>query len=280
MASCRNLSKKQNASKAITYDSPLVSLPVELVALVASHLDFTSTLSLASALPSLYNLLLESSLQWQLLLSKIPWTTNCATNCDLKCSNKQLVEEVLAFLPHSSFHHFNNFLVSICSISEPKHNGDWLEVEVPYRTTNTNRNTKNTSTSSFNISPHGFLLLAAAEERKRKTWPASTKEDLLNGDLNGDLNEEPTGSSFKIRNVSLHHSLHHPVPSLLQQLALTISTQKRFVASFDVELVSLHTGGEAECFGRILNNCETWRVEDMELVGQVILEDMEFKGFM
>ena len=271
MASCRSFSKKQNASKAITYDSPLVSLPVELVALVASHLDFTSTLSLASALPSFYSLLLESTLQWQLLLSKIPWTTNCATNCDLKCSNKQLVEEVLAFLPPGSFHHFNDFLVSICSNSEPKHNGDWLEVEVPSKTTNTKRNTKNTSTSSFNISPHGFLLLAAAEERKRKTWPAST---------NGNLNGEPAESSLKIRNVSLHHSLHHPVPSLLQQLALTISTQKSFVASFDVELVSLHTGGEAECFGRILNNCETWRVEDLELVGQVILEDMEFKGFM
>ena len=70
------------------------------------------------------------------------------------------------------------------------------------------------------------------------------------------------------------------MPSLLQQLALTISTQKSFVASFDVELVSLHTGGEAECFGRILKNCETWRVEDLELVGQVILEDIEFKGFM
>ena len=274
MASCRNLSKNQNASKAITYDSPLVSLPVELVTLVASHLDFTSTLSLATALPSLYSLILESSLQWQLLLSKIPWTTNCAANCDLKCSNKQLVEEVLAFLPSSSFHHFNDFLVSICSNSEPKHNGDWLEVEVPSKTTNTNTDTDtntNTSTSSFNISPHGFLLLAAAEERKRKTWPAST---------NGDLNIEPTGSSFKIENVSLHHSLHHPVPSLLQQLALAISTQKRFVASFDVELVSLHTGGEAECFGRILKNCETWRVEDLELVGQVILEDIEFKGFM
>ena len=270
MASCRSFSKKQNASKAINngIPSPLVSLPVELVALVASHLDFTSTLSLASTLPSFYSLLLESSLQWQLLLSKIPWTTNCATNCDLKCSNKQLVEEVLAFLPSSSFHHFNDFLVSICSNSEPKHNGDWLEVEV---TSKTKRNTKNTSTSSFNISPHGFLLLAAAEERKRKTWPAST---------NGDLNIEPTGSSFKIENVSLHHSLHHPVPSLLQQLALKISTQKSFVASFDVELVSFHNGGDAECFGRILKNCETWRVEDLELVGQVILEDIEFKGFM
>ena len=242
MAPFENVSKNQNASKAFTYDfsSPLDSLPTELVALVASHLDFSSTLGLASALPCLRSFLLESPLQWQLLMSKVPWKTDCDLD---KSTYKQLVGDILAFLPPNSLHLFNDLLFSICSKFRSKDEGDCLEVELP-------------SSSPLKVSPHGFLLLATADNmRRRKACSTSTE------------GEESDTCSFQLLNATLQH----PAPTLLRQLALTISSQKSAVAHLELELISVENGEDAEWCGRLLQNCQTWRVEELELLGQVNL---------
>ena len=254
-----SVDKNQNASKAITLDdfpSLLDSLPIELMTLLASYLDFSSTLSLASALPCLHSLLLESPLQWQLLMSKVPWNTkSCPTSCDLsKCTttNMQLVEDTLAFILPNSLHHlFNDLLISICSNFKPKEEeGDWLEVELPTKIPSSfHLPSKISSVSPLQVSPHGFLLLATADSTRRK------------------ISSETDQASFQVLNASLHH----PPPSLLSQLALTTSIQKIAVASLELELVSLNNGEDAEWAGRLLQNCQTWRVEELELLGQVKL---------
>ena len=254
MASFNNFSKKQN----VTYDFPsqLDRLPMELMTLVASHLDFSSTLSLASALPCLHSLLLESPLQWQLLMSKVPWNTkSCPTSCDLsKCTttNMQLVEDTLAFILPNSLHHlFNDLLISICSNFKPKEEeGDWLEVELPTKIPSSfHLPSKISSISPLQVSPHGFLLLATADSTRRK------------------ISSETDQASFQLLNASLQH----PPPSLLSQLALTVSSQKSEVASLELELVSLHNEEDAEWAGKLLQNCQSWRVEELELLGQVNL---------
>ena len=71
--------------------------------------------------------------------------------------------------------------------------------------------------------------------------------------------------SFQLLNVTLQH----PPPSLMMQLALTMSNQKMSVVSLEVELISILTGEDAVWSGRVLQNCQAWRVEELELLGQV-----------
>ena len=241
MASIENVSKNANASKVVTcnFSCTLDSLPTELVTLVASYLDFSSTLALASALPCLCNLLLESPLQWQLLMTKVPWNTNC----DLKkCTNMQLVGDILAFLPPNFLHLFNDLLISICSNFKSEDEGDCLEVELP-------------PSSPLKVSPHGFLLLATADNMRRKVFTTSSD------------GEEADTYPFQIPNVTLQH----PAPSLLRQLALAVSIQKSAVANLELEVVSCNTGEDVKWCGRLLQNCQNWRVEELELLGQVNL---------
>ena len=116
--------------------SHLVNLPLELKAIMASYLDFTSTINLASTLPSFQRLLLESPSKWRMLLSKVPWNTqvHCITDKGLcssvECPNKQSLRDILKFLPPNSPRLFSDLLISVCSNFKPENDQDWLEVKV------------------------------------------------------------------------------------------------------------------------------------------------------
>ena len=223
--------------------SHLVNLPLELKAIMASYLDFTSTINLASTLPSLQRLLLESPSKWRMLLSKVPWNTqvHCITDKGLcssvECPNKQSLRDILKFLPPNSPRLFSDLLISVCSNFKPENDQDWLEVKV------------NISDPPLRLSPLGLIVLATADDM----WRRSCSSNL----------HEPT---FQLLNVNLRHLQR---PYLIMTLAYTTAKQKNVLNVASVDLVSVCTEKEAKRLGRFLQQCQRWRVQELELLGQV-----------
>ena len=239
------LTKKiENQERSIADStSHLVNLPIELKAIVASYLDFTSTINFASTLPSLQRLLLESPSKWRMLLSKVPWNTqvHCLTDkglcSSIKCPNKHSLREILKFLPPNSPHLFSDLLISVCSNFKPENNQDWLEVKV------------NISDLPLRLSPLGLIVLATADDMWRRSCSSNV--------------HEPT---FQLLNVNLQHLQR---PYLIMMLAHTTAKQKNVLNLASVDLVSVCTENEAKSMGRFFQHCQRWRVQELELLAQV-----------
>ena len=134
-------------------------LPLELQVLVASYLDLSSTLALASSSPSLLPLA-TSPLEWARLLARIPWTSG---EPGLGPSLQVLAHltTFLRDLPSSSHHHLA-LLHNICSSFPPTK--DKVSDRVDTITVRCEKGHLHL------LSTTGFLLLHAAMEERPVSW--------------------------------------------------------------------------------------------------------------